>query len=374
MRGSFRIRQFAGLAVGCALFTACTAAGTPSPAATATAPAASSSSAASAAPKGELPKPELTTLRLGAAAISEMSQFAFIQAVGLKLYEKYGITATATGFEGEAKAVGALQSGQIDIADAGPGSAMLSQLTDVPVILIGMTATILTDDLICRSSIKTAAAVKGTKVAISTFGGPAHASALLALKSINLSVSDVQLTQVGGQTVRIAALKSGSVDCAVVDKVLQADMIAAGLNVVAKVYDPPQAFGRANIVVTKSFLDKNPKTVLVALAAILESQNLIWTDTEGTAQRFAQSSQTDIVSARSQVVDMQTIGNRSMLWTDEAFINNKKLLASVNPDIIDVDIAKAQDKTLLQKLLDDGFYAKIGNPATCVGWTPTKPC
>jgi hypothetical protein len=62
------------------------------------------------------------------------------------------------------------------------------------------------------------------------------------------------------------------------------------------------------------------------------------------------------------------------MWTDEIYDVGKKITASVNPDVIDVDIQKAQDKSLLQTLLTNGFYEKIGNPATCPTWTTTKGC
>ena len=74
------------------------------------------------------------------------------------------------------------------------------------------------------------------------------------------------------------------------------------------------------------------------------------------------------------VEDFQVVGNRSLMWTDDIFTNAKKVLAPVNPDVVDVDIQKAQDKSLLQKLLDIGFYEKINNPATCATWTTTKGC
>jgi NitT/TauT family transport system substrate-binding protein len=356
-----------------ALVAACTAASTPSPAPSAASTAAPSA-AASAAPKGELPKPEVTTVRIGVSAASENSQFAAENAVMAKIFEKYGMTATVTGFEGEGKAVAALQAGQIDLGIASPASTMASQLTDVPLAVIGVAAGYLTDDLVCTAAIKTAADVKGKKIAISTFGGVSHASALLSLRALKMAASDVQITQIGGQTARIAALKGGSVDCAVVDKSIQRDMLAAGLNVVAKVYEPPQAFARSSTSVTRAFLTKNPNTVLVAMAAILDGQNLFWTDTSGTIQRFAQWTQSDAAKVTPVIQDFLVVGNRSMLWTDEVFTNAQKMIVAINPDIIDVDIQKAQDRTVLQKLLDIGFYEKIGNPATCIGWTPTKSC
>jgi NitT/TauT family transport system substrate-binding protein len=357
------LKGLGALAVAGSLVAACAGAATPAPTAAPTAAPGSPAASASAAPKGELPKPELTTLRLGTSAGTEMSQFLGPQAVALKLFEKYGITATIAAFEGEAKAVGALQAGQIDVGFAGSGSAVSSQLTDVPLVAVGSSATILTDDLVCGAAIKTAADVKGKKIAISTFGGTAHGSGLLLMKALKLSATDATFTQVGGQTARIAAVKAGSVECAVVDKVLQADMIAAGLNIVGKVYEPPQPYGRSGISFTKAFAQKNPNTVLVALAALLESQNMIWTDTAGTITRFAAHIQTDAAKAKPNVEDFLTVGNRSLQWKDEAFINAQKVIALVNPDIVDVKPANAYDRSFIQKLLDIGFYDKIGNPA-----------
>ena len=74
MRFHDRVRRLAALVAIGSLVVACSGASTPAP--TAAPPAASGSPAASAAAKGELPKPELTTLRLGTSAGTEMSQFA----------------------------------------------------------------------------------------------------------------------------------------------------------------------------------------------------------------------------------------------------------------------------------------------------------
>jgi NitT/TauT family transport system substrate-binding protein len=367
------LRRGAVAILGLAL-AACTSAATPTPAAPTQAPPAATGAAPTAAPKGELPKPELTSLRLGFSAAGEMSQFAGIQASMLKIYEKYGITTTVNSFEGEAKAVGALQSGQIDIGIAGPGSAMSSWLTDVPLMIFALNAAFLTDDIVCGPDVKTPADVKGKKLAISTFGGTSHAAALLGLKAMGLTATDAQITQIGGQGTRIAAVKGGSVECAVVDKSIQSTMIAEGLNIVGKTYEPPQPFGRSSTAVRKDFLEKNPNTVMVVAAAILESGNLFWTDTKGTAARFAEWLQTDVATTTPIVEDFLGVGNRSMMWTDEIFTNGKKVLATVNPDVIDVDITKPQDKSFLQKLLDNGFYEKIGNPATCPTWSTTKGC
>jgi NitT/TauT family transport system substrate-binding protein len=358
-------QRLGALALISVLIVGCTAAATPVPT-TAPAPTSGATSGASSptAATGELPKPEKTSIKIGMAAGGEISTFAQIQASQLKLFEKYGLNVELISFEGSGKAVGALQAGQTDMGTIDFGSTLSSQLTDVPLVAVAANATILTDDLVCLAAIKTAADVKGKRVAISTFGGTSHAAALLSLKALDLKSTDAAITQIGGQSARIAALKGGSIECGIIDKNASGPLVAEGMNVVAKVYEPPQPFGRSAFIVRKDFFAQNPNTVLVAVAASLEGQNLIWTDVPGSAQRWAQWAQTDVAKATPLVTEFQTVGNRSLNFKDEAFVNAQKVIATVNPDIIDVKISDAYDRGPLEKLVQLGFYAKIGNPVT----------
>jgi tyrosyl-tRNA synthetase len=70
----------------------------------------------------------------------------------------------------------------------------------------------------------------------------------------------------------------------------------------------------------------------------------------------------DEAKATTQVNDFAKIGNRSMMWTDDALKNAQKAIAVINPDIIDVDVATVGNRTFLQTLASNGFYAKIGSP------------
>jgi hypothetical protein len=45
-----------------------------------------------------------------------------------------------------------------------------------------------------------------------------------------------------------------------------------------------------------------------------------------------------------------------MTWTDEAFENPKAVLATVNPEMSDVPVTEAFDRSVLQALIDSGFY------------------
>src|ERR1043166_6254461 len=93
-------RAFLSLIVGSAVIAACGGGGTSTASPTT---AASAATTASTAP-GTLPKPEVTTLRIGISTPTEPVQFAEKLADALGIYQKYGFTnVQVTGFEGDGK-------------------------------------------------------------------------------------------------------------------------------------------------------------------------------------------------------------------------------------------------------------------------------
>ena len=314
---------------------------------------------------GQLPVPELTKVRIGISTPTEPVQFAETLAERLGFYKKYGITTVeVTGFEGDGKALQALIADQVDFFVGGASTAINSVVTDTPVKVISMNSTTLTDGLFCGAAIKTPADVKGKSVAISTFGGTSHGSALLMLKGIGLTDKDAVITQTGGEGVRIAALKGGSVGCAVVGMSQEKAMKDAGLNLLIDLSKAKLQWGRSGLMAKNTFLAKNPNTALVVVAAALEAQNSIWTDTATATAKFVDWAQVKPDAADLVMKDFLTYGSRSMTFTADAFVAPRDVLAAVNPAVKDVDVTKAFDLSYLTKLKDIGFYQKNNIPTT----------
>ena len=347
------------IAAAALVAAACGGAATPSPTVQ------PSTGATATAPSGELPKPEVTTLRIGISTPNEPVQYAEKLADTLGIYQKYGFTSvTVTGFEGDGKALQALIAGQLDFMVGGASTAISSQTTDTPVKIIAMNSTKLTDGLWCGANIKTAADVKGKSVAISTFGGTSHGSALLLLKGLNYTDKDATITPVGGQSARIAALKGGSVGCAVVDMAEKDSMASQGFNVLFDETKSDLQWGRSGLMSTAAFLQKNPNTALVVVAATLEAQQKMFTDPDNSAKEFAKFAQLKDDAALNAVKTFATYGSRSMAFTEGALQLPQQVLATQNAAMGTVDLKKTYDLTLLSKLKDIGFNAKIGVPAS----------
>ena len=354
-------RKLLGTIVVASLVFAACGGGTAAPSPTAAPPTQAAASPTAAA--GELPKPEVTTLRIGISTPNEPVQFAQKLADSLGIYQKYGFTSvTVTGFEGDGRALQALVAGQLDMFVGGSSATLNSVVSDTPLKLVSMNSTVLTDGLWCGPTIKTPADLRGKGVAISTFGGTSHGAALLMLQGVGLDDKTATIQEVGNQGTRIAALRGGSVACAVVDMGQETAMKDAGMNLLFNLKTSKLQWGRSGFMAKADFIEKNPNTVLVATAAVLEAQNSMWTAPEAAAKHFAAFAQIKEEDALKAIKSFQEYGSRSMSFTEAALEAPKKVLATANPAIANVDIKKAYDLSFLKKLQDIGFYKKIGAP------------
>jgi ABC-type nitrate/sulfonate/bicarbonate transport system substrate-binding protein len=354
-------RTFAVLASAAVLAAACTGAGASNPPASApgsvapsVAPGSAAAPSASAA-TGALPAPEKTEIKMG-LSVTETSQFAAELAKRAGIYEKNGLTVETTVFEGDGKVMQALQAGQLDVGFGGTSAYVTSQTTDVPVVGLAVNAVILTDELVSTADVKTADDLRGKCVAVSTYGGTSHGAVILSLDALGLTPEDVVITEVGGQSARIAALQGGACAAAPVDAANHAEMEELGFNFLVNLKEEQLPWGRSGMGVTEEWLAANPNTATVVAASVLEAQNMMWTDPDTAAEHYAAFTQNTLEDAKALILEFQEIGNRPMTWTDEAFENPKQVLAAVNPAMADVDVTQAFDRSVLQGLMDSGFY------------------
>jgi ABC-type nitrate/sulfonate/bicarbonate transport system substrate-binding protein len=338
------------VAAGMAI-TACTAAATPAPTVAPTAPGTTPTT------DGTLPKPELSALRFG-ASIQEPSQFAPKLAEMAGLFEKYGIKASVTTFNADGDALQALLAGQTDMASVGAGGVINSRLTDQPAKTYTQAKIKVIDGLFCQANIKTVDDLKGKAVAVSTLGSTGHASALLALEGLKLTDKDVLITPTGGQAVRIAAMKGGSVACAPVGMDLANDMKGLGFNLLIdlSIANPPLPYPATGLTSTDAFAAKNPNTILVAVAAVLEAQDMMWSDVNRAAKYWAQYAQITEARALEILKLYQDQGQRDLRFPVSSFQFAQKVISIVSPGIMTVDVNQAVDHTYLKKLETIGFY------------------
>lgn len=351
-------KRILALLASTAVFAAACTGGTgssPSAAPSQAAPSGAAPSDAPSAEPGTLPTPEKTSVKIG-LSVTETSQFAAKLAELEGIYEKNGLDVEVTVFEGDGKVMQALQAGQLDVGFGGVSAYVTSQGTDAPVVALAVNAKVLSDLLVTTADVKTADDLRGKCVAVSTYGGTSHGAVILSLQALDLTADDVVITEVGGQSARIAALQGGACAAAPVDAAQRGEMEALGFNFLVNLKEERLPWGRSGMGVTEEWLAENPNTALVVAASVLEAQNMMWADAETAAARYAEFTQSEPELAESLVADFQEIGNRRMMWEDEAFENPKNVLAIVNPDIADIPVVEAFDRSVLNRLEEMGYY------------------
>jgi NitT/TauT family transport system substrate-binding protein len=359
---STRTRPLAGLVVVSLLLAACSTATTPPPTAT---PAATPTPtvAPTKTTDGTLPKPELSSVRI-AATIAEVGQFGTQLAVRLGMYERNGIQAQVVIFNDDGSVLQAMLSGQVDLAQVGVAGVLSSQTTDNPARVVAVQKTKVVDGLFCSKGIKVAADVKGKSIGVSSLGSTAHASALLALQALNLAEKDVTITSVGGQAARIAALRAGSIQCAPAAMDQAKDLNALGFNTVVDLSTSNLQYPASAVSMPVKFIEKNPKTALAIVAALLEAVHFELTDPTNTVTLWAAFAQIAPDKALAAVQALPGQLNPSLRWTKEGFLFTQQVMAIINPSITTVDVTKAYDDSFLKTLEEIGFYAKIGAPTS----------
>lgn len=154
-------------------------------------------------------------LRMFYSAITgEQSAFYIIRESGM--FQKYGLDPEIIFLDSGTIAVQAMLSGEIQLGLLGATAAITSNLHGSDIKVIAGMINSLTYILMSDSKITRPEQLKGGKIAISRFGSLSDFGARLALKRLNVPLTDVTLLQLGGgQTSRLAALKSGVVQAAI---------------------------------------------------------------------------------------------------------------------------------------------------------------
>ncbi len=148
------------------------------------------------------------------AITGEQSAFYIIKESGM--FQKYGLDPEIIYLDSGTIAVQAMLSGEIQLGLLGSTAAISSSLRGSDIKIIAGMINNLTYVLMSDPKINRPDQLKGSKIAIARFGSLSDFGVRLALKRLNVSLSDVTLLQLGGgQTARLAALKSGVVQAAI---------------------------------------------------------------------------------------------------------------------------------------------------------------
>ena len=185
------------------------------------------------------------------------------------IFKRFGLDVAPIFVDGGSMLTQAVVGGSVDIAQNGYTPALSAAVQGADIVIIGGISNKLPFQLVVKTSITTAAQLKGQAVAISRYGSSTDTAADFALAQLKLTRNDVKILQLGGAATRIAAAMSGQIAGTMEQYPDTAELSRHGFHVLVDVTDIAGDYPNTSYVTSRAFLKSRPevaKKFLMAMA------------------------------------------------------------------------------------------------------------
>jgi ABC-type nitrate/sulfonate/bicarbonate transport system substrate-binding protein len=147
-------------------------------------------------------------------AYSSVNPHALLVSLAEKrgLYAKYGLSSVVVYIPGGSTVIQAMVSGDIDLGQLTGPPGVTANLRGADILYVAMTDDRMGYQLATRPEIRSAADLRGKRFGISRFASSSDFGLRTLLRRLGVEPKDVTILQIGNESERLAALKSGGID------------------------------------------------------------------------------------------------------------------------------------------------------------------
>ena len=211
-----------------------------------------------------------TRVAIGQGALNATSVALWV-AADRGYFRAHGIEVDLRSIRGGALATAALLSGEIMFASMALAQVVGPVSRGADLVAVANLVDRFAYRLVAAPPIRDAEGLKGRKVAIATLSGAGYVAARLALRQLGLDPARdrITLVQIGGEYERLAALKAGTVDAAVLAPALAVGLPAPYQTLVDLSRDR-LPWQHTSLVTRRALLRSSPQLVDAVLRAVAE--------------------------------------------------------------------------------------------------------
>jgi NitT/TauT family transport system substrate-binding protein len=282
------------------------------------------------------------------------------------LFAKHGVDADVVFIRTGPIQVAAVSSGATQIAYSGPASILGAASSGTDLRMIASFTNRLTYTMIARPEIKKAEDLRGKRFGVQAIGGSVWMGAVLGLEHLGLDSrrDNINILNVGDQTVLAQAMESGTIDVTVLDGVFARRLKQKGFSVIAELSETKIPYVSNVIVGTRGLFQQQPELAENILKGLVESLALILAPANkaivvNTIMKRLKI--TDSVVAEQGYRDLVQISDPKPYVSLEGIRNIQRLIKIQNPIIANVKVDELIDNRPLKKLEDTGFLQRTYN-------------
>ena len=195
-------------------------------------------------------------LRVSYSAVNSTQAFLWV-AQERGLFAKHGLEGELLYINSGSMNIAALVGGSVQIAGGGPVS-IEARLRGIKLLILGNPLPVLASNLIVHPDIKGIPDMAGKIAGISRFGSSTDQGFRYLFRKNGLNVDrDLKMLQMGGDSSRVAALKSGTIQYTFLGAAATDNARALGFRVLATAQQMAIPFPWTSVVVDENWLNKN---------------------------------------------------------------------------------------------------------------------
>jgi ABC-type nitrate/sulfonate/bicarbonate transport system substrate-binding protein len=304
-----------------------------------------------------------TKITIGVAAMSPRT-IPLLIAQEQGLFAKQGLEARIVLIRGAPTLVASLISGDIEVGYTGGPAVLGAAAQGIYLRILSSVSSKLTHTVIASPGIKSAEQLRGKRMGIQSIGGSTWMHTMLALEYLGLDAKrdNVSLLVIGDSVVIGQSLEAGRIDAATLDGALIRRLKSKGFTSIVDLTPHNIPMVNQAIVVSPELLQKRADVVerivmalIDSLAFTLSPQNKAVV-TKTMMKRFQLN---DPVVSEEGYQDLLVSVERKPFPSLDALRNVRRLMATQNPKVANVNLEEIIDDRIIRKLDANGYMDKV---------------
>ena len=295
-------------------------------------------------------------------AYSSVNPHALLVSLAEKrgLFAKYGLSSVVVYIPGGSTVVQTMVSGDIDLGQLTGAPGVAANLRGADILYIAMTDDRMGYQLATRREIRNPADLKGKRLGISRFASSADFGTRTLLKRLGIDPKEVTILQIGNESERLAALKSGTIDGSVFNAPFGNVAKKFNFNILADAGALGIPYFNTGMCGSAKVLQKNEGRILNFLRAYLEAIKIFKTEPEYTLKALAQFSRVNDQELLKEAYDYNKNKIPDIPYPSlsamQAVIDP---LVEAEPKLGKIDAKNYISDRYLKKLEEEGFVKKL---------------
>lgn len=295
-------------------------------------------------------------------AYSSVNPHALLVSLAEKrgLYAKYGLSSVVVYIPGGSTVIQGMVSGDIDLGQLTGPPGVTANLRGADILYVAMTDDRMGYQLATRPEMRTAADLKGKRFGISRFASSSDFGLRTLLRRLGIDPKDVTILQIGNESERLAALKSGGIDGSIFNAPFGSMAKKFNFNVLADAGALGIPYFNTGMCGSAKLLQKNEGRILNFLRAYVEAIKIFKTEPEYTLKALAQFSRVNDQELLKEAYEY----NKNRI-PDIPYPSVSAMQAVVDPLVAaepklgKVDAKNFVTDRYLKKLEEEGFVQKL---------------